>query len=175
MALLAVSTAHCQCTIEEPSNCSMPSGCSRTPIEFMEQYSNHPVPVDISVRIDNLHDTENSPAIFNLCNSPSLERGECNLGVCDSTCGIPPPRSPKADCWHYVCDYDPQRIPQYLYHAECNERLQTTSGPPPTEVLYRIPVLRTETPSCDPHNSTAWKWEMQVVSVACVCDNHEER
>jgi hypothetical protein len=33
-------------------------------------------------------------------------------------------------------------------------------------------VLRAKQPSCDPLDSTTttWKWDVQVIPVACICD-----
>ena len=60
--------------------------------------------------------------------------------------------------WKYQCDYDQNRIPQYLWIAHCN---QTTS----VTVNYPVPVLERE--SCN--SLSPWTLVMKDVAVACTC------
>ena len=178
--MLVVSTVHCTCTF--PSACS-----ARTPAKFMEQYDSHrgTGPVNISVKIGDLNQAQNSPRTFSEFHflNRTFPNEACNPGVCNNTCGFQPPsifrdfvlQYGRANCpWNYICDFDPHRIPQYLYLAECMELGTLSSSSSPSigvEVYYPIPVLRTVEPSCDPLNSTTttWKWDVQVIPVACVC------
>ena len=60
--------------------------------------------------------------------------------------------------WTFQCDYNQNRIPQYLWRAECNA---TTA----IAVNYRVPVLKRE--SCN--SLSPWKLVMEEVPVACTC------
>ena len=60
--------------------------------------------------------------------------------------------------WTYQCDYDQNRIPQYLWRADCDNATSET-------VYYPVPVLKRE--SC---NSTSqWELIIEKVPVACAC------
>ena len=112
------------------------------------------------------------------CNS-SLVNG-CNLTRLD----IPPQGIPICS-WNYTSDYNRNRIPQYLWHADCSHSL-----PPPgltgtrddctethyecTPVYYKIPVLTLDsnTQNCNPFSiqDAIWSWRLEEVSVSCTCN-----
>ena len=132
--------------------------------------------IDIDVVIDVLQQANNQPLDFvDISNRRSRRANAttCSPEVCNHTCNTPLDYKQFDDyvsssCpLKYNCDYDPQRIPQYLYHAECLETLNHSRL-----VYYPIPVLKTVEPSCDALHSTntTWRWEMQVIPVACVCE-----
>ena len=62
--------------------------------------------------------------------------------------------------WNYTCDYDKNRIPQYLWRAECN----ATSS---VAVNYPVPVVKRE--SCN--TQSPWELVIETVPVACTCKN----
>ena len=67
--------------------------------------------------------------------------------------------------WTYECDYDKNRIPQYLWKAVCYSSGQYPSRP----ISYRVPTLRLDN-TCNPFQSnTSWKLKFEDVPVACVC------
>ena len=101
-----------------------------------------------------------------------------NQGVANQKCSdVPPTMEPSTEynvCpWHYVCDYDPLRIPQAMYHAKCNTiyglDIGTNNSPVAkhlcTETTYAIPTLKTT--DC-PFSNTA-KWDLQIIPVPVSC------
>ena len=67
--------------------------------------------------------------------------------------------------WKYECDYDKNRIPQYLWKARCFGSAEHTSSP----VSYRVPVLKLNN-ICNPFQTNmSWKLQIIDVPVACVC------
>ena len=74
--------------------------------------------------------------------------------------------------WRYKCDYNPQRIPAFIFHASCERA--TPQGDQwrgvCAEVYYPISYL--ETRSCDPlqESSTAdseWNLAVGIVPISC--------
>ena len=92
--------------------------------------------------------------------------------------------------WEYRCDYDPHRIPQVIWQADCSEtvnsRWQCTcadgagdcTGCVPTErkcnsVFYPVPVLYVKG-SCGPFGKPdSWILSEMKVAVSCACNNNE--
>lgn len=69
--------------------------------------------------------------------------------------------------WRYECDYNKNRIPQYLWRARCFDSGEYTSRP----VSYRVPTLKLDN-ICNPFQTNmSWKLEIIDVPVACVCVN----
>ena len=67
--------------------------------------------------------------------------------------------------WRYECDYDKNRIPQYLWKARCFDSGEYTSRP----VSYRVPTLKLDN-ICNPFQTNmSWRLEIVDVPVACVC------
>lgn len=88
--------------------------------------------------------------------------------------------------WNYTSDYNRNRIPQYLWHADCSH-----SSPPPelvtraredcrnrteykcTSVYYKIPVLTLDsnTQNCNPFSiqDAIWSWKLEEIPVSCAC------
>ena len=60
--------------------------------------------------------------------------------------------------WTYQCDYNQNRIPQYLWRADCDSNTSVT-------VNYTVPVLKRE--SCNPLSQ--WQLVIEEVPVACAC------
>ena len=89
--------------------------------------------------------------------------------------------------WEYKCDYDPRRIPQVIWQADCDNKYNTWPcscsndlvGPCndciPVEkfcvpVYYPVPVLYTS--NCSPYDTHGtWKWTQLKVAVSCACNN----
>ena len=73
--------------------------------------------------------------------------------------------------WTYECDYDPQRIPAFLFHAHCSSDVPVASAGPGycKEVYYLFTYATTK--SCDPlqtnEPSEAWQLESKLLPVAC--------
>ena len=61
--------------------------------------------------------------------------------------------------WTYECDYNKNRIPQYLWMAQCNTTTSET-------VHYPVPVL-TRQDSCNPQST--WQLTIEELPVACAC------
>ena len=112
------------------------------------------------------------------CNS-SLVNG-CNL-----TLPAIPLQGIPICSWNYTSDYNRNRIPQYLWHADCSHSL-----PPPglrgtrddcvgepyyecTPVYYKIPVLMLDsnTQNCNPFSiqDAIWTWRLEEIPVSCAC------
>ena len=69
--------------------------------------------------------------------------------------------------WRYTCDYEENRIPQYLWRAECESSARNA-----TLAYYSVPILKPKYDVSESNPFTdinTWKWEMQKVPVACVC------
>ena len=61
--------------------------------------------------------------------------------------------------WKYTCDYNKNRLPLYMWKAECNSATSET-------IHYPVPVLKRDD-SCNPQPT--WQLVMEKVPVACVC------
>ena len=61
--------------------------------------------------------------------------------------------------WKYTCDYNKNRLPLYMWKAECNSATSET-------IYYPVPVLKRDD-SCNPQPT--WQLVMEKVPVACVC------
>lgn len=74
--------------------------------------------------------------------------------------------------FEYHCDYNRNRIPQYIWRAEC---LPTDDGVESIPVYYKVPVLEMSENSreCNPFGAGAnmggWIWRQLEVPVACTC------
>lgn len=72
--------------------------------------------------------------------------------------------------WSYKCDYDPLRIPPFLFHARCDSS-SPVGNPGPgycDEVYYLVSYLTTQ--SCDPleeSSGEAWQLRSELLPVAC--------
>lgn len=88
--------------------------------------------------------------------------------------------------WSYTCNYDRNRIPQYLWQADCSR------SSPPAELTasatsdcecpryecepihYKIPVLTlgSNPRNCNPFSlqDPDWSWRLDEVPVACSCN-----
>ena len=93
---------------------------------------------------------------------PGVARTGCELDVDVNTTSTGSLLCP----WRYECDYDKNRIPQYLWKARCFDSLgEYTSRP----VSYRVPTLKLDN-ICNPFQTNmSWKLEIIDVPVACVC------
>ena len=71
----------------------------------------------------------------------------------------------KKECtWTYQCDYDQNRIPQYLWKADCNSATFET-------IYYPVPVLKYYF-TCNPlAGSSKWTLVIEKVPVSCACKN----
>ncbi len=82
-------------------------------------------------------------------------------------------RSHNMTCdFEYNCDYNRNRIPQYIWKANC---LPAATGMRSVPVYYKVPVLemRDNEGDCDPFAAGAsmrgWTWRQLEVPVACTC------
>lgn len=70
--------------------------------------------------------------------------------------------------WKYTCDYEKNRIPQYIWKAECESESNNA-----TLIYYPVPVLKPRNASVNVSNpfieGNTWRWEMEDVPVACIC------
>ena len=89
--------------------------------------------------------------------------------------------------WEYKCDYDPRRIPQVMWQADCShystwqcscsDGADDCTGCIPINkeckpVYYPIPILYDSISSCNPFCAPGqWSWRQMQVSVACVCSD----
>ena len=89
--------------------------------------------------------------------------------------------------WEYKCDYDPHRIPQVLWQANCSSSVFNSwqcscsndsdgcSDCSPVQkscvpVYYPVPVLYTS--NCSPYDTSGdWTWQQIKVAVSCACSN----
>ena len=62
--------------------------------------------------------------------------------------------------WDYQCDYNQNRIPQYLWKAKCRTDNAVT-------VNYTVPVLKRE--ACN--SLSPWQMVIEYIPVACTCLN----
>lgn len=70
--------------------------------------------------------------------------------------------------WTYQCDYNPQRIPAFFFHAHCVSATPQGSSGICVEVHYPVSYLTTE--SCDPFGddkTTEWRLSTKVVPISC--------
>ncbi len=72
--------------------------------------------------------------------------------------------------WSYQCDFDPQRIPAFIFHAHCDSA--TPQGDVMhgfcDEVYYPVNYIKTE--SCDPlgnSDGVEWKLDSKIIPVSC--------
>lgn len=63
--------------------------------------------------------------------------------------------------WTYKCNYDQNRVPQYLWEAVCNSNTAET-------IYYPVPVLKYHV--CNPlDGSSKWTLAIENVPVSCAC------
>ena len=115
------------------------------------------------------------------CNSNGTDVCSCNLTRQSTTYGTP------LCSWNYTCDYNRNRIPQYLWQADCSNSsppTELTSGRTAdcaectvyecTPIYYKIPVLTLESnpQNCNPFSlqEAVWSWELKEIPVACSCN-----
>ena len=60
--------------------------------------------------------------------------------------------------WIYLCDYDDNRLPLYIWRASCSSESQT--------IYYPVPVLKRRN-ACNPQPT--WQLFMEKVPVGCKC------
>ena len=123
----------------------------------------------------------NVPLYQENCNSNSSDLCHCNLTRQSRFEGTP------LCSWDYTCDYNRNRIPQYLWQADCSNSsppTELTSGATAgctectvyecTPVYYKIPVLTLDSNprNCNPFSlqDAVWSWELKDIPVACSCN-----
>jgi len=121
------------------------------------------------------------PLYGETCNSNGADVCSCNLTRQSTTYGTP------LCSWNYMCHYNRNRIPQYLWQADCpnsSPPTELTSGRTAdcqectvyecTPIYYKIPVLTLESnpQNCNPFSlqEAVWSWELKEVPVACSCN-----
>ena len=88
--------------------------------------------------------------------------------------------------WEYKCDYDPRRIPQVMWQADCSQyNTWQCSCPDETAecsecvpinrkcetVYYPVPILY-NSKSCSPFGVPEnWSWRQMKIAVGCACNN----
>ena len=71
--------------------------------------------------------------------------------------------------WVYVCDYNPLRIPQTMYHAKCTQNYwyeKDSTGSLVAkhqcrEATYAVPTLSL-------NGAASWEWQMETIKVSCI-------
>ena len=119
--------------------------------------------------------------------TPKYYAFEERLPNTDNPCTYDPNGTPRTGCgeeimvngtedgsllcpWKYDCDYDKNRIPQYLWKARCLNSTEYTSR----LITYRVPVLKMDD-ICNPFQTNmSWKFQVIEVPVACVCVSNRQ-
>ena len=128
--------------------------------------------VNVSTDIDLVFRPRRFPVEIQNANNILQEANGCegNFNFTSHTVGVETPCP-----WRYECDYNPQRIPAFIFHASCK-------NPDPTpnpqgnewdgfckEVYYPISYLTTR--SCDPlqDNTEDAEWELVagIIPISC--------
>jgi len=70
--------------------------------------------------------------------------------------------------WNYQCDYNPQRVPAFLFNAHCSSDNPLTGGAGYCKEVYTL-VSTMTTESCDPleEDDAQWQLESKLLPVAC--------
>lgn len=118
--------------------------------------------------------------------SPKYSGEEEKIPGTDAPCYLDKTTAPRTGCgqqivvnttedgsllcpWKYECDYDKNRIPQYLWKAKCLNSTEHSSR----VITYRVPVLKLNN-VCNPFlTNMSWKLEITEVPVACTCVNSQ--
>ena len=98
---------------------------------------------------------------------------------------VPDPQSGLKCPWDYKCDYDPRRIPQVMWQAECSQHSTWQCSCSDEEegcaecipinrkcepVYYPVPILYSD--QCYPLSQPGkWEWKNIKVAVACTSSN----
>ena len=140
-----------------------------------------------------LGDLLNNAGRFRRFHNVPLYQENCNSNGSD-VCGCNLTRQPRIEgtplcSWDYKCDYNRNRIPQYLWQADCSNSsppTELTSGATAgctectvyecTPIYYKIPVLTLQLDSnpqnCNPFSlqEAIWLWELKEIPIACSCN-----
>jgi hypothetical protein len=130
----------------------------------------HPNPlqttVNVSTQIDLIFQPQRFPVETQNANNILSEANGCE-GVFNNftshSVGVESPCP-----WSYKCDYNPQRIPAFIFHATCKSPDPQGSEGFCEEVYYPISYLTTR--SCDPlEDSGNEEWELAagIVPISC--------
>ena len=174
--------------------CPMP-GCKTTTSCELKNYlsTNHNISTEVraSVRLDGIL---NQPFADNSYNRAFTDFGAISLsyrlkevpvGNETQPCHLDNPAGercayklvakPGFQCgFEYHCDFNRNRIPQYIWRAEC---LPPPPGLISVPVYYKVPVLELNSnpDSCNPFDKSTyqggWTWRQLSVPVACTCRN----
>ena len=72
--------------------------------------------------------------------------------------------------WQYKCDYNPQRIPPFIFHASCNNVIPQGNHQNGFCEEIHYPVSYILTRSCDPlgeSENTFWEFKTSTIPVSC--------
>ena len=162
-------------TVASQSGNGMLGGCgTERPEYYTARYRSMTNP-QTSIELEvNLRDAENDPRRFSHITRSENWRAH-RPSESENSCQEQQPSSDdffmNLKCpWEYRCDYDPQRFPAHILHAECkvSQWFESTSdSPQPCQKLYYpIPVMRTT--GCNQFSEGGeWKWSQEVVAVGC--------
>ena len=181
---------------EKASACPLTDNQSCSPVDDLTvrntlQQSSVKVRLAVSAMLGDL--LNNAGRFRRFHNAVPLYQENCNSNGSD-VCGCNMTRQSRFEgtplcSWDYKCDYNRNRIPQYLWQADCSH-----SSPPPeltsgatsgctectvyecTPIYYKIPVLTLQLDSnpqnCNPFSlqEAVWLWELKEIPVACSCN-----
>lgn len=164
--LLLLIPLRCAC-------CPIPTGCANLP--NILHYTSQSQLLQLSVNISTTRGFNFRPQAVR----PTLHTGNMNMGQpitsngCEGLFNFTSRNvSVETPCpWRYECDYNPQRIPAFIFHASCespNPQGSEWDGEFCEEVYYPISYLKTN--SCDPleeNEESEWSLETTTIPVAC--------
>ena len=157
------------------SSCPIPGGCTGLPnISQYRNYSLNNQLLQLSLNIS----TTNGHTFRPQGVQPTLYTENMNMGSqhthngCDNIfnftsrdVGVESPCP-----WRYKCDYNPQRIPAFIFHASCERA--TPQGDQQRGVCEEVhyPISYIMTRSCDPFNSEDVEWLLETTTLPVVCN-----
>ena len=164
LLLLLAPVVHC---------CPIPTGCTNLP--NIPHYTIQSRLLQLTVNISTTRGYSFRPQAV----QPTLHSSNMNMGQpiisngCEGLFNFTSRNvSVETPCpWRYKCDYDPQRIPAFIFHASCespNPQGSEWDGEFCEEVYYPVSYLKTK--SCDPLDDSGeseWTLETTTLPVAC--------
>jgi hypothetical protein len=152
------------------TSCPIPTGCIHLPdiAQYTLQSQNHQL-LQITTNISTSKGYNFRPQAV----QPTLHATNMNMGQpitsngCEGIFNFTSHNiSIESPCpWSYKCDYNPQRIPAFIFHATCKSPDPQGSEGFCEEVYY--PIFYLTTRSCDPLEDSEWSLETTFLPVAC--------
>ena len=157
--------------------CPIPTGCSNLP--NITQYAKHSSTLDPFQLFLNISTTRGHtfrPQAFqstlyleNMMNTAHHAANGCSgiFNFTSSSAGVDTPCP-----WTYQCDYNPQRIPAFIFHAHCESSTPEGEEGRPGRICGKVyyPVPYMTTTSCAPLGEeldSEWTLETGIFPVAC--------